>query len=626
MSVETSRRRVHFTLWMTVFLALALSPVSGWAATSPPPSIMATVPFNLDNGPAVYLWLREAVPAVIADRALRMPGVRVSDPAALLAAFAAGGPGEGLLPGRIDREGARRIGAAVGADVVLWGDMSKRADVLTVDLYLSRVDSGVDLVRMRHQGSTEDLLTTLGQLCLAFARELGVPEEGETDAFLAGPAARDRYALTLWGRGRGLLTGLGGEVDAPKARETLIRALRVDPRLGGGWYTLAASYLAEGGEAEKDGISALYETLRHQPWNPFAHKRLADMALARGRVTEARSHLTELAQLWPEDAETHLALARVLSTLDRKADALVEAEAAANASRTTLPINEASLRLVATLRAATGDLRGMEASYRALLTLRPGDREALYALGGAAWLTGRPAEAVKHFERLQALFPEDPVPPHLIGEIALAKGDIPTAINAFQREASKVASGAEVFRYLARAHQVSGERVLRIRSLEKAAALAPSDPAVWNELALARVDAGDLPGALQALDRGAAVAPRWASLQLNRGIVSLKLGELEAARGALEEAVRLDEDLASAHYHLALVAHGLGELERAAEGLRTAVALDPGLHDALYNLAVVQDELGEVDAACASYRDFLRAAPNDPFASRIAARIEALSR
>lgn len=585
------------------------------------PAVMAVLPLNFTRGPAIYTWLRSAIPAALADKALLMPGARVADPADVAAALAAeGGTGPAGLP--VDRELARAVAQRVGADTALWGDVSKVGEAVLIDLYVSPVGSDVDWVRLAHQGPAEELVPLIGEIATQLAAQLGVDTEGEVGPLLAAPAARDRYTLVLWGRALNQLFGVGQEADPAAARPTLEKALRIDPRLASGWYSLALVALAEGDPSA--AASALYEVLRHRPWDARARRRLAEWATRAGRLPEAREHLAELVALEPEDAAAHLSLARTLTQLDRHREALVEAELASRAPRTTPQIRADALRLSARLRGVAGDLVGMEQAFKALLERSPGDREALIALGSAAFATGRPGEAAAYVDALRRQDITAPLPPHILGEIALSRGEAEAAVAAFNAEIATLHASAEAFRYLARAWEAAGDPASALQTLERATSFVGEDPSLWRALAAARRRAGDPRGAAQALQRALELAPGWPDLHVDQGVLALSVGDLPLAQAALERALGLDDSLATAHYHLALTFHAAGRSGAAAEHLRLAVALDPGMTAALYNLAVVLDERGDAQAAASAFEDYLRASPSDPLAAAITSRVEAL--
>ena len=610
--------------WALFFITL-LTPAStrGQEVAPARPLVVAVLPLDLEQGPSSYTWMRSALPGILEGRLLTFPNVRTVETAAVYAAASTvPGATPGQIPEHIERDVAMNLGASLGADVVLWGDTTRFGDRVTVDISLTAVGTGLDVVHLQKKGSLDDLPALLSQLSLELATGLGVEPNPELTTSLEKPGARDRYTLVLWGRGLNDLFGVGTPVDLAKAETNLEHSLRIDPELAHAWYTLGVCQFQLGDESGL--VTSLEQALNLRPADPHSHRRLAHLALAQAQPVDAEAHLIALVKLTPEDASAHLELANTLEHLDKSREALVEGEAAVKAPLTTPEIHVAALRLLASLRAQAGDLPGMASAWNEILKTHPLDREAHLALGALALSRGDLDTAADHYRTLREADRTDPIPLHFLGEIGWLRGRYTEAADRFKSEAELSRASPTAWRYVARAATSSGDTTLARTSLENASRLRPGDAMALNALAAERLEAGDTTGALAALDLALVSSPGLALLHVNRGITLIKKGNLADARTALNQALLLDDRLPSAHYHLSVIEIQEGDPAGALEQLSLTLAIDPGFVVALYNTALLLEQKGDKARAATAWEDYLRAAPQDPRKAQLQAHINLL--
>jgi tetratricopeptide (TPR) repeat protein len=127
-------------------------------------------------------------------------------------------------------------------------------------------------------------------------------------------------------------------------------------------------------------------------------------------------------------------------------------------------------------------------------------------------------------------------------------------------------------------------------------------------------EAGDLNAAAEMYRAAMMAGGPTAELCFSLGEVLYRLGQVQAARERYSMAVELDEDFLEARCNLGCVLAELGERELAAAALEGALACHPGYADAHWHLASLSLEEGDFDKAFVHWREFLKLAPESPWA------------
>ncbi len=201
---------------------------------------------------------------------------------------------------------------------------------------------------------------------------------------------------------------------------------------------------------------------------------------------------------------------------------------------------------------------------------------------------GRPDLAEPVYRELAGRYPDDAEVLHLLGVVALQKGDPVSAVGHL------------------------------LRALEAA----PDHPKYLNTLGAAQLTAGDLGAAEEALAGAVAADPELADAHYNLGNALHGQGRHDEAERAYLEAIRLDPGNAEALNNLGGLLKENRRRQEAARFLRRAVAADPGDVGALLNLTDCLERLSLADEAAVSARRLLTLAPEHPIGSVLMARIE----
>jgi Flp pilus assembly protein TadD len=130
-----------------------------------------------------------------------------------------------------------------------------------------------------------------------------------------------------------------------------------------------------------------------------------------------------------------------------------------------------------------------------------------------------------------------------------------------------------------------------------------------------------LPEAIETYLRVVELAPDWIEAHINLGVAYYQLGQLSDAEAAFRSAVQLDPLSGISHYNLGCTLEELGEFEEAIDHLQRAARAMPGHADVHFNLALAHEKRDEKRKAREHWLQYLRHAPNGPWADQARARL-----
>jgi RNA polymerase-associated protein CTR9 len=229
-------------------------------------------------------------------------------------------------------------------------------------------------------------------------------------------------------------------------------------------------------------------------------------------------------------------------------------------------------------------------------------------LGRQAHAAGRATEAVKHYHAALASAPWDSTPHFGLSQVALARGDVLSAVTHLERAADAVPHGAHMTRRaLGHAYMsaADGERTDHAKELLEAACKAdPGDATAAVELAaLLQQDAparalSEYQRAVE-IRRARGQQPQ-ATLLNNAGVLAARLGNADLARRLYKDALG------------ACGASWISDLDAAAASLDSGARFPSGeAVAATFNLACLEEELGDKQLGAALFDKLRRDAPLD---------------
>jgi tetratricopeptide (TPR) repeat protein len=127
-------------------------------------------------------------------------------------------------------------------------------------------------------------------------------------------------------------------------------------------------------------------------------------------------------------------------------------------------------------------------------------------------------------------------------------------------------------------------------------------------------DRGQLSIAVELYRAALSASPPEANLCFQLAELLYRLGDISAARERYFMAIELDGTFVEARANLGCVLAEAGELEMAVAAFEGALSLHPEYADVHYQLARALGELGRTAEAEQHWREFLRLAPDSPWA------------
>ena len=243
------------------------------------------------------------------------------------------------------------------------------------------------------------------------------------------------------------------------------------------------------------------------------------------------------------------------------------------------------------LRTAGDPAAQADARARAIEFLRPvaaelpGDVDTLYALGDLLVQDGQIEEALRTYEKIERIQPDDPQIQPRLAKAFLAMDDQPGAIAVLEKMAREQPDPANAHFYLAELYLQAGDTTNALAHFRIAADASPPKPAPWIRLAAleAEEDSGRAAATLlEALE----VLPDNPKILEVLALVRLQQKRYAAAAALLQRAYDArnaqDPDAAPSQlffYNFATVCTHLRRTAEAAEWLRRAAEQEPALLD-----------------------------------------------
>lgn len=171
----------------------------------------------------------------------------------------------------------------------------------------------------------------------------------------------------------------------------------------------------------------------------------------------------------------------------------------------------------------------------------------------------------------------------VLGNVELAAGDLPRAIEYYRR----------------------------------AAELVPKDPLSRFNLGRALKDGGQHGQAIAAFEEAIRLDPAYAGAHNHLGFTLLLVGDRERAIRHYQEAIRLRPDYPEAHFNLAVAMELLGRYDDATISYRRTLQLNPGSLISHLRLANLLISLGRAAEAAPHVAEALRLSPGNPAALKL---------
>ena len=339
--------------------------------------------------------------------------------------------------------------------------------------------------------------------------------------------------------------------------------------------------------AAREAIARAHRAATAQPNDAASTGSLGRVLHAWEQWDAARETYARAAALAPRAFEWPYLEGVVLQRLARPADAAARFTAAVALEPGYLP---ARLKLAEALLDA-GDL-DRSAELFARLTGPEAGPAVQLGLGRIAAARGRQAEAIPHFERAIALFPEFGAAHYALAMAYRAGGRRDEAQAALQR------------------HAQYGARWPAVPDRVMAAVLAVRDDGrALMQRGVKLAEAGDVGAAIEAHEAALAADPSLAQAHAN--LISLygRARNWAKAEAHYRALVQLGVNVADAHYDYGVLLDLQERWDEAAEAYRRAAALNPLHAEARNNLGQILERQRKIEEAAAEYQRAVESQP-----------------
>lgn len=438
-----------------------------------------------------------------------------------------------------------------------------------------------------------------------------------------------RTALKLHPQSAGAHIGLGialwGAGDRPGALAEFQRAIAANPASAQAHYSVALA-LRDGGEPAP-AIAEVREALKLKPDYDEARLALGLLLQQTGDVPSAMAEYRWVLKRNPRSAEAHNWLGVAYMQKNQLRDAVSEFRQAVKLKPDFV---RAYNNLGSTL-AQAGDVQEGIDAFEAGLKHAPGEVALHVNLGTALRTKGDAEAAISHFATVLKTSPDDPEVHYQLGQTLRQKGDLEAAIGEFEAalnlnpeyQDSYYGLGQTLRQLAARKRSKTTARPANSEAQEqmkrgaealargdvpgavdwfRKATLSDADSAeAFNALGFALGRARDLPRALTSLRQAVALNPGLAEAHFNLGAALWYGREKARAAAELDEAIRLNPAAGEAYSLRGIAYRDAGDLASARTMLQRSVALNPKLPAGYFDLALLLLRMNQMEHASGQF-------------------------
>jgi tetratricopeptide (TPR) repeat protein len=268
-----------------------------------------------------------------------------------------------------------------------------------------------------------------------------------------------------------------------------------------------------------------------------------------------------------------------------------------------------------------GRLDEADRLYQAVLAQQPGDPDALHLLGVVALQKGDYRRAADHIGQAIARNPGSAVYHANLAEALRSLGQLARAADCYRTALRLQPRSAEAANGLGLVHLAQGRHEEAVAQLREALRLKPDYGLACNNLGNALRLIGDLDGAVAHFRRATAIDPHLAEAHSNLGQLLLERHQPQEALAHLRTAVRLRPNLAEARNNLGNALREAGRLAEARQSYAEALRINPNLAMTYNNMGQALQEENALNDAIAWYQ---RAIELDPRAARFHCNLASL--
>ncbi|MBI1748099.1 MAG: tetratricopeptide repeat protein [Acidobacteria bacterium] len=352
------------------------------------------------------------------------------------------------------------------------------------------------------------------------------------------------------------------------------------------------------------GVLAALHAVPGNVWAQHPHGRVPQerSSAADADRSKAINLDDELAKDQPADraaAYYHFAIARLYESSD-------DVERAISELREAVKFDWESSRLrseFATTLFRAGSFAEAVAEVRKAVALDKNNADAHYLLG---FFTLRMAgansqkqinEAIREFEEVIRIDPEDSRGYLSLGQIYISQKDYETAIKYLEKYLSLAGDSPEGFYLLATAYEAAGKKGQAIENLKKLLAINPGLDRATNMLIDLYARSNDVDNLIDLLRKAVAAEKSNPVRRKQLATVLLNARRYDEASAELLSQIEADENNALAYVQLGRAYAGLRQIDKAHEAFVKARQIESDDKEVLYYLSLAYEEIGESEKA-----------------------------
>jgi len=231
-----------------------------------------------------------------------------------------------------------------------------------------------------------------------------------------------------------------------------------------------------------------------------------------------------------------------------------------------------------------GRLREAEQIYRAVLQADSGNLEALYLLGVACHVLGKPIDAIASLEQAARLRPNFAEAHNYLGLVLAQQGRLDDAAVCYRRIVALDPNCAEGHNNLAAICQEQRKFAEAISHYQRAVEISPNYAYAHNNLGGVLAKENRFDEAMACFRRALELAPELAEAHYNMGLALEKLNRSEEAIACIRQALEFKPCFAAAHNSLGQALAEQRNTDDAIACFRQALAIEPDNSQATSNL------------------------------------------
>jgi tetratricopeptide (TPR) repeat protein len=436
-----------------------------------------------------------------------------------------------------------KIGAALGANLVVQGTLQGSGDKIRIILKLENVADGKQLWSQQFDGVTGDLFTLEDEIYNPLVVALNLNPTNEELAKAEARPTENVAAYDLYLRGSNVLRGHDAK-SFQSALDFFDQALKNDQS-----FALAYTGIA-------DASLAMYQLKKDSFWT---QKALA----AAQQAQRLNDNLPEV----------HATLGGVYSYSGKNAEAIAELRRAISLA----PNSDQAYRRLGSAYLASGDGNQAIESYQKAIQLNPYFWENQNALGGAYYQLGNYDKSMQAFQQVIVLEPDIDLGYENVGNIYLQQGKYQECIPYFQK-ALQIQAFWSTYSNLGTAYFFLKQYSNSVDMFEKAVALNPNNTLTTVNLADGYRAAGQSDKARATYEKAISVGfkeletnPQNAEVTDEIALSYAKVGKAQEADTFIRRARTLDKNNVSYIYDEAKVNAILGRSDQALNNLQEAL-------------------------------------------------------